>query len=420
MLDQKITYHLECALSGDPQNADILKLASKFYLNKNHYIRVETLLDNFKNHKESDFIFFIKAQIAFKKKEYPAAAESIARCVDLNPSIDHLSLAYEIELYHGNTNNILNYLNLLVEKDSKNGWHYYELAKLLDPESEFQRIFYLIETSILLLNYHEKPVILKYEMLLEYQINLQNTPYYKTIENILHELDQILNKKHKNCTLKYYVSWVNYKNKNFNKAIQILGEKSESNKDLFLLGKCFFKKKKFATSFKYFNKTKLSRKDSFFLNKLKADCLLKINKTSDAKKYLTLAHDLYEIEQDKNNELYDLHLKKNRYREAKKILFQKIKAKTYMSDICLSLHHFNNSHELYYLQKSLNINSQNSDALYEMGKVHKKKCVKEALTYFLKCVQNDWTHTGAHIQLSLIYKELGQIQNYLKHKKIAD
>ena len=129
---------------------------------------------------------------------------------------------------------------------------------------------------------------------------------------------------------------------------------------------------------------------------------------------------MYEIEQDKNNKLYDLQLKKNRYREAKKILFLKIKAKTYMSDVCLSLHHFNNSHELYYLQKSLNINSQNSDALYEMGKVHKKICVKEALTYFLKCVQNDWTHTGAHYQLSLIYKELGQIQNYLKHKKIAE
>ena len=419
MLDQKIIYHLECAVSNDPQNADILKLASDFYLSRNDFIRVETFLGNLKNHKEKDFIFFIKAQIAFKKKEYPAAAEYIMRCVDLNPSIDHLSLAYEIEICHGNRNYTLKYLNLLVEKDSKNGWHYYELAKLLDPESEFQRIFYLIETSVSLLNYHEKPIILKYEILLEYQKNLQTTPYYKTNIDILHELHQILSKKN-NRTLMYFVSWVNYKNKDFNRAIQILREKAKTNKDLLLLAKCFVKKKKFDIALRYFNKVKLPGKDSFFLNKLKADCLLKINKTSDAQKYLKFAHDLYDIELDKINKLYELNLSKNLYREAKKILLQKINAKTYMSDICLTLHHFNNIGDIHYLQKSLNVNNQNSDALYEMGKIHKKDCVEEALTYFLNCVQHNWTHRDAHYQLSLIYKELGQMQNYLKHKKIAE
>ena len=420
MLDQKIIYHLESAVSNDPQNADILKLASDFYLSRNDYIRVESFLGNLKNHKEKDFIFFIKAQIAFKKKEYPAASEYIARCVDLNPSIDHLSLAYEIEICHGNRNYILKYLNLLVEKDSINGWHYYELAKLLDPESEFQRIFYLIEISVSLLTYHEKPIILKYEILLEYQTNLRSTPYYKTNTDILHELNQILNQNHKSRTLRYFISRVNYKDKDFNRAIQILGEKTKSNKDLFLLAKCFFKKKKFDKALKYFNKTKLPRKESFYLNKLKADCLLKINRTSDAQKHLILAHDLYHLEQENNNKLYDLNLRKSRYREAKKNLLQKIKAKTYMSDICLALHHFNNNSEINYLQKSLNVNSQNSDALYEMGKIHKENCAQEALTYFLKCVQYDWTHRNAHYQLSLVYKELGQIQNYLNHKKIAE
>jgi hypothetical protein len=55
-----------------------------------------------------------------------------------------------------------------------------------------------------------------------------------------------------------------------------------------------------------------------------------------------------------------------------------------------------------------------------MGKIHKENCAQEALTYFLKCVQHDWTHRDAHYQLSLVYKELGQIQNYLNHKKIAE
>lgn len=421
MLDQEITNHLEYAVSSDPKNLDIVKLAVKFYLEKNDLLKAESILGNFGCNNKSDLIFFLKSQIALKRKEYKKASEYIATCIGLNPSIEYLSIAYQIELHNGDKNKLFEYLNLLVEKDSKDGWHYYELARLLDAEYDYQRIFYLIETSISLLHYNEKPIILKYEILQENRLDLQGTPFYKTQDNILRELNQIVKLDPKNHMLGYYVAQVNYKNKNFDNSILILEKKSINNEDFLLLGKCFMEKKNYLKAIKFFNKIKLPRNEMFLINKFKGICALHLKKYSDARKYLLCAYDLYDVEQEKNKRLYDFHIKNNEFKKAKNVLISKIKIRNFMSDICMMLHQFRDiPDDKDYLEKALNVNNQNSNALYEMGLFHKKTCTQEALTYFLKCVQYDWTNNKAHHQLSLLYKEHGQIKNYIKHKKISE
>jgi len=58
VLDQEITNHLEYAVSSDPKNLDIVKLAVKFYLEKNDLLKAESILGNFGCNNKSDLIFF--------------------------------------------------------------------------------------------------------------------------------------------------------------------------------------------------------------------------------------------------------------------------------------------------------------------------------------------------------------------------
>ena len=421
MCDQEITYHLESALSYDPHNQEILKLSCLFYLDNEDFKKVRSILQCFESESESEYVLFIKSLLAFKKKEYQEASQCIAKCIRLNPSIEYLTKGQEIESYNGDTENLSTYLNLLVEKDSQNGWHYYALAKFLDIESEFQRIFYLIETSISLLPKEEKPLILKYNILIDYSDLLKETPYYKTDIQIFDDFGKLLEKYPLNNDLSFFIAKINYQKKRYDEAIDILENNVEPIKSFNLLGDCYFKKKNFKKALEYFSKTNPSGNNAFFLSKKKGMCSLKLNKHSHAKKHFLECYELFYDLQRKYDNDYKHCVSKNQFGEAKKFIIKKNKAKLYMSNICLALHKFKTLPiQKDFLQLALNINNQNSHALLEMGLLHKENCTQEALVYFLKSAQYDWDNMEAHKQLSVAYKELGQLQNHLLHKKIIE
>ena len=390
-----------------------------FHLSNNDLAKVEYTLREFESETECENVCFIKSLLAFKKKEYDKASYYIASSIRLKPTVEFLTKGHEIESYRGNTENLFTYLNLLVENDSRNGWHYYELAKSLDTESDFQRMFYLIETSISLLQEVEKPLILKYNILIEYSDFLRGTPFYRSDCQIFDDFGKIIKKYPFNNELRFYIAKFNYRKRHFDEAIKILEQQVESNKSLKLLGDCYFRKKDFKQAFEYYNKIGPTGNNSFFLNEKKGICSLKLNKKSQAKKYLLESFNQYNNLQSNINDEYELFISRNQFRKAKKLIAKKNKAKLCMSNICLIFHSFKTMPiQRDFLKLALNINDQNSDALLEMGLLHKDNCTQEALVYFLKSVQYDWENINAHKQLSLAYKELGQFQNYLLHEQI--
>ena len=55
-----------------------------------------------------------------------------------------------------------------------------------------------------------------------------------------------------------------------------------------------------------------------------------------------------------------------------------------------------------------------------MGLRHKKRCLNESLSYFLKSLQEEWNFYEGHVEIADCYKMMDQKEKALRHQKIAN
>ena len=421
-VEKKVIFHLKKALFYLPDYAEALLKLCNIYFNNNRSEEVEKLLDNY--NKTNQTVGYIEALISINKGNYDDASGKLSKIITKNSELTYLKTAKEVEEQRSNKKNLSKYLEMLVDRVPKNGWYYLELSKLLNPEIDYQRICYLLDTSIELLKGKLEPKISKIEFLWKNSILLKNTKFRKSNEQLIEELEILLITHPNDPSTILLLSEIYIQENSYSDIIRTLDKiyrKDDSNLN-FIIGKAFFEKKDYEKSIIYLNRIKKDPTynfDSSFLKSIIFRILKDYKKSVSNQK---IAYESFDSHLRKLESKYKSLIENNDFQEAKKMIQQKVKARRNMSELCLDLylHHEKDKGSHFYLSQSINIYSQNHKALYYMGLHHKNRCLNESLTYFIKSLQQEWNFYEGHVQIAECYEGIGQLQEAAKHRKISN
>ena len=421
-VEKKVIFHLKKALFYLPDYAEALLKLCNIYFNNNRSEEVEKLLDNY--NKTNQTVGYIEALISINKGNYDDASGKLSKIITKNSELTYLKTAKEVEEQRSNKKNLSKYLEMLVDRVPENGWYYLELSKLLNPEIDYQRICYLLDTSIELLKGKLEPKISKIEFLWKNSILLKNTKFRKSNEQLIEELEILLITHPNDPSTILLLSEIYIQENSYSDIIRTLDKiyrKDDSNLN-FIIGKALFEKKDYEKSIIYLNRIKKDPTynfDSSFLKSIIFRILKDYKKSISNQK---IAYESFDSHLRKLESKYKSLIENNDFQEAKKMIQQKVKARRNMSELCLDLylHHEKDKGSHFYLSQSINIYSQNHKALYYMGLYHKNRCLNESLTYFIKSLQQEWNFYEGHVQIAECYEGIGQLQEAAKHRKISN
>ena len=421
-VEKKVIFHLKKALFYLPDYAEALLKLCNIYFNNNRSEEVEKLLDNY--NKTNQTVGYIEALISINKGNYDDASGKLSKIITKNSELTYLKTAKEVEEQRSNKKNLSKYLEMLVDRVPENGWYYLELSKLLNPEIDYQRICYLLDTSIELLKGKLEPKISKIEFLWKNSILLKNTKFRKSNEQLIEELEILLITHPNDPSTILLLSEIYIQENSYSDIIRTLDKiyrKDDSNLN-FIIGKALFEKKDYEKSIIYLNRIKKDPTynfDSSFLKSIIFRILKDYKKSISNQK---IAYESFDSHLRKLESKYKSLIENNDFQEAKKMIQHKVKARRNMSELCLDLylHHEKDKGSHFYLSQSINIYSQNHKALYYMGLHHKNRCLNESLTYFIKSLQQEWDFYEGHVQIAECYEGIGQLQEAAKHRKISN
>ena len=420
-VEKKIIFHLKKALLYLPDYPEALLKLCNIYFDNNLSNKVEKLLDNY--NKRNQTVEYIEALISINKGNYDEASSKLAKIITENSELTYLETAKEVETKRNHKSNLRKYLEMLVDKVPENGWYYLKLSRLLNPQIDYQRICYLLDTSIELLENELDPIISKIEFLWKNSIFLVNTKFQKSNEQLIKDLEVILVTHPNNKRAILLLSEIYIQENLCSDIIRTLKkiyEKDDSNLN-FNIGKALFEKKDFKKSIVYLNRVK-DPVYNFNSSILKSIIfrILKDNKKTIS--YRKVAYDSFDIHLRALESKYKSLIENNNFQGAKKIIQEKIKAKKSMSELCLDMYLYyekdRGSH--FYLSQSINIYPQNYKALYYMGLYHKNICLNESITYFIKSLQHEWDFREGHVQIADCYEGIGHLEEAAKHRKISN
>ena len=421
-VEKKIIFHLQKALFYLPDYPEALLQLCKIYFDNNRSEEVEKLLDNY--NKTNQTVGYIEALLSINKGNYDDASGKLSNIITKNSELTYLKTAKEVEEQRSNKRNLSKYLEMLVDRVPENGWYYLELSKLLNPEIDYQRICYLLDTSIELLKGKLEPKISKIEFLWKNSILLKNTKFRKSNEQLIEELEILLITHPNDPSTILLLSEIYIQENSYSDIIRTLDKiyrKDDSNLN-FIIGKALFEKKDYEKSIVYLNRIKKDPTynfDSSFLKSIIFRILKDYKKSISNQK---IAYESFDSHLRKLESKYKSLIENNDFQEAKKMIQEKVKARRNMSELCLDLylHHEKDKGSHFYLSQSINIYSQNHKALYYMGLYHKNRCLNESLTYFIKSLQQEWDFYEGHVQIAECYEGVGQLQEAAKHRKISN
>ncbi len=421
-VEKKVIFHLKKALFYLPEYPEALLKLCKIYFDNNRSEEVENLLDNY--NKTTQSVRYIEALISIDKGNYDDASDKLSKIINKNSELTYLKTAKEVEEKRNNKRNLSNYLEMLVERVPENGWYYLELSKLLNPEIDYQRICYLLDTSIELLEGKLEPKISKIKFLWDNSNLLSDTKFRKTNEQLIEELEVLLINHPNDLSTILLLSEIYIQENSYSDIIRTLDKiyrKDDSNLN-YIIGKALFEKKDYKKSIIFLNRIKKDSTYDFDSSFLKS-IIFRILK--DYKKFISnqkIAYESFDNHLITLETKYKSLIENNNFQEAKKIIQEKIKARRNMSELCLDLylHHEKNKDSHFYLSQSINIYPQNHKALYYMGLYHKNRCLNESLTYFIKSLQQEWDFYEGHVQIAECYEGIGQLQEAAKHRKISN
>lgn len=421
-VEKKVIFHLKKALFYLPDYAEALLKLCNIYFNNNRSEEVENLLDNY--NKSNQTVGYIEALISINKGNYDDASGKLSKIITKNSELTYLKTAKEVEEQRSNKRNLSKYLEMLVDRVPENGWYYLELSKLLNPEIDYQRICYLLDTSIELLKGKLEPKISKIEFLWKNSILLKNTKFRKSNEQLIEELEILLITHPNDPSTILLLSEIYIQENSYSDIIRTLDKiyrKDDSNLN-FIIGKALFEKKDYEKSIIYLNRIRKDPTynfDSSFLKSIIFRILKDYKKSISNQK---IAYESFDSHLRKLESKYKSLIENNDFQEAKKMIQEKVKARRNMSELCLDLylHHEKDKGSHFYLSQSINIYSQNHKALYYMGLYHKNRCLNESLTYFIKSLQQEWDFYEGHVQIAECYEGIGQLQEAAKHRKISN
>ena len=421
-VEKKIIFHLQKALFYLPDYPEALLQLCKIYFDNNRSEEVEKLLDNY--NKTNQTVGYIEALLSINKGNYDDASGKLSNIITKNSELTYLKTAKEVEEQRNNKRNLSKYLEMLVDRVPENGWYYLELSKLLNPEIDYQRICYLLDTSIELLKGKLEPKISKIEFLWKNSILLKNTKFRKSNEQLIEELEILLITHPNDPSTILLLSEIYIQENSYSDIIRTLDKiyrKDDSNLN-FIIGKALFEKKDYEKSIVYLNRIKKDPTynfDSSFLKSIIFRILKDYKKSISNQK---IAYESFDSHLRKLESKYKSLIENNDFQEAKKMIQEKVKARRNMSELCLDLYlrHEKDKGSHFYLSQSINIYSQNHKALYYMGLYHKNRCLNESLTYFIKSLQLEWDFYEGHVQIAECYEGVGQLQEAAKHRKISN
>lgn len=421
-VEKKIIFHLQKALFYLPDYPEALLQLCKIYFDNNRSEEVEKLLDNY--NKTNQTVGYIEALLSINKGNYDDASGKLSNIITKNSELTYLKTAKEVEEQRNNKRNLSKYLEMLVDRVPENGWYYIELSKLLNPEIDYQRICYLLDTSIELLKGKLEPKISKIEFLWKNSIFLKNTKFRKSNEQLIEELEILLITHPNDPSTILLLSEIYIQENSYSDIIRTLDKiyrKDDSNLN-FIIGKALFEKKDYEKSIVYLNRIKKDPTynfDSSFLKSIIFRILKDYKKSISNQK---IAYESFDSHLRKLESKYKSLIENNDFQEAKKMIQEKVKARRNMSELCLDLYlrHEKDKGSHFYLSQSINIYSQNHKALYYMGLYHKNRCLNESLTYFIKSLQQEWDFYEGHVQIAECYEGVGQLQEAAKHRKISN
>ena len=421
-VEKKIIFHLQKALFYLPDYPEALLQLCKIYFDNNRSEEVEKLLDNY--NKTNQTVGYIEALLSINKGNYDDASGKLSNIITKNSELTYLKTAKEVEEQRNNKRNLSKYLEMLVDRVPENGWYYLELSKLLNPEIDYQRICYLLDTSIELLKGKLEPKISKIEFLWKNSIFLKNTKFRKSNEQLIEELEILLITHPNDPSTILLLSEIYIQENSYSDIIRTLDKiyrKDDSNLN-FIIGKALFEKKDYEKSIIYLNRIKKDPTynfDSSFLKSIIFRILKDYKKSISNQK---IAYESFDNHLRKLESKYKSLIENNDFQEAKKMIQEKVKARRNMSELCLDLYlrHEKDKGSHFYLSQSINIYSQNHKALYYMGLYHKNRCLNESLTYFIKSLQQEWDFYEGHVQIAECYEGVGQLQEAAKHRKISN
>ena len=421
--ENKAILHLKKSLHFSPNNPDALLKLCEIYFAKSWFKEIDKLLLKYRECCETTG--YIKAVLLLKKEEYDKASEKLFRIIldSDNPSQTYLKTAIEIEKKRKDSKKLSIYLELLIQKEPFNGWNHLELSKLLNPEIDRDRIIYLIDTANYLLLDHVEPPLAKLQFLWKNIGQLKQTSHETSEEEIIGELERLLTVHPTNKQLLSFLSEVYIEADLHKDTIRILNQiyDKQNTSINFHLGKAYFELNNFNKCIYYLT---LSETNSFFAFDSYYYKSLAFRRLQDLKKFLLHQRKAYDVHKDYINLLeaeYDKSISTNQFGEAKIWIEKKFKARRKVSSLCLQLYLHDeketDSHD--FLSQSLNLNPKNHLALYHMGLRHKKRCLNESLSYFLKSLQEEWDFYEGHVEIADCYKMLDQKEKALRHQKIA-
>ena len=393
----------------------------KIYLEEKNIRKLESLVKDFK--EETDTVEFVKSQICKLKKQYIQANIILSKVVENNPTVLYLEQAKEIAIYAGDKTRAIKHIKQLIEINPNNGWYYFEYTKLINQESELERFFFNIDTAISLLPKELECKIYRLNFVLTNYELLKETAFHIPRLELVNQINSFQAENPKNKDLQRLLIEVYFLNCNYGELITFIKKNKIYLKvnERFLLAKSLFYTKNYKSAVTQFQLTKDNLEYKFLSNYFLSICYKSISNKRVSSKFEQIAYDSFLEYLGYLESKYKDMVASSNFLKAKSILRQKFVTKKYMSEICLNFFLKSDDQNVkeFFLNKALNICNKNHEALYHKGVTLKDNSILEALSYFLKSVEVEWSFADAHLQLCECYRCIAQNEKASMHQKIA-
>ncbi len=195
--ENKILYHLECALKHTPDHVSSFIAICGLHLKNKNLLQLEKLFQNASDvcKKDAGFLF-IETKFHILSKEYEKALVSLENAIQMDPhNPEFYKMALQLDTLSGRPTN-RKYLETLIDLCPTDGVIHMELGKILNHPDDFEQAKLLFEVSIDLLPRQTLPILLLVKHLIKGAKSQEDgtiyyAPDFETSKKLLQKAHQI-------------------------------------------------------------------------------------------------------------------------------------------------------------------------------------------------------------------------------------
>ena len=430
--ENKILYHLECALKHTPDHVSSFIAICGLHLKNKNLLQLEKLFQNASDvcKKDAGFLF-IETKFHILSKEYEKALVSLENAIQIDPhNPEFYKMALQLDTLSGRPTN-RQYLETLIDLCPTDGVIHMELGKILNHPDDFEQAKLLFEVSIDLLPRQTLPIQLLVKHLIKGAKSQEDgtiyyAPDFETSKKLLQKAHQINPNELETIYLLGEIFYLQKEYKPSKENFKLCIKKN------FKLGSSHYRLAKIYFAEDDIEETIFHLNASTEFNDHKIDSMIELSDLYVSKRNFTLAKKHCENSLMLTREsIEDLSqyastlVDQARFFEARE-LYQKIeKRKKDLSKLYFLLYVSLNKGEdscknAIKLEESIAIDPSNSQANFALSKIHLAHGDKNKARSLMKtALINQWDNPDYHAEYGKLEISLGNMEKGSSHLAIA-